>query len=117
MRACSEPSCRSPTALHAQVRWVAGELCAAAGLQVADGAPALPLDPPGISPAAAAARLAREEELDGPVDEHGRFPASASALAAGAAPLDDRGAMREAATAVGATPAPAYPGGARLRWR
>jgi hypothetical protein len=97
-----------------QVRWLLGELCAAAGVGIAEGAPALPIDPSGEL-VAAAATLAREEELDGPVDEHGRYLASASALAPGAAPLDELVvALREAATAAGVTPAPAYPGGARF---
>ena len=44
--------------------------------------------------------LARKEELGGAVDEHGRFPAAASALPAGAAPLDDLVvALRERAAA------------------
>ena len=77
-----------PDGLDQKVRWLLGELCSAAGVRVADGAPALPLDP-SWDLAAAAALLARDEELDAPVDEHGRFPASASALAPGAAPLDD----------------------------
>lgn len=103
-----------PDGLHAQVRWVAGELCAAAGLNVAEGAPALALDP-AWDLRTAAATLARTEELGGAVDEHGRFPASASALPAGAAPLDEIVvALREAATRAGAVPAPVYPGGARF---
>jgi hypothetical protein len=103
-----------PDGLHAQMRWVAGELCAAAGLKLAEGAPALPLDP-AWDLRTAAATLARTEELGGAADEHGRFPASASALQAGAAPLDDLVlALREAASAAGATPAPDYPGGARF---
>ena len=49
------------------------------------------------------------------MDEHGRFPAAASSLAAGAAPLDELVlALRLAATAEGAAPAPDYPGGARF---
>src|SRR6185295_7846301 len=71
-----------------QVRWVARELCAAAGLAIADGAPVIPLDPTWDL-RAAAATLARTEELGGAADEHGRFPASASALGAGATPLDE----------------------------
>ena len=64
---------------------------------------------------AAAATLARTEELGGAADEHGRFPASASALAAGAAPLDEIVlALREAAEAAGVEPAPDYPGDARF---
>ena len=103
-----------PDGLHAQVRWVAGELCAAAGLAIGDGAPAIPLDPTWDL-RAAAATLARTEELGGAADEHGRFPASASALAAGAAPLDEIVlALREAAEAVGVEPAPAYPEDARF---
>ena len=103
-----------PDGLDSQARWLLGELCGAAGVGVAPGAAALPVDP-GWDLAAAAATLARTEELHGPVDEHGRFPASASALAAGAAPLDDLVlALREAAAAVGAVPAPDYPGGARF---
>jgi hypothetical protein len=103
-----------PDGLHAQVRWVAGELCAAAGLEIADGAPALPLDP-AWDLRAAAATLARTEELGGAADEHGRFPASASAIPAGTAPLDELVlALREAAAGVGATPAPVYPKGARF---
>ena len=103
-----------PDGLHAQVRWVAAELCAAAGLAIADGAPAIPLDPTWDL-RAAAATLARTEELGGAADEHGRFPASASALEAGAAPLDDIVlALREAAEGVGVEPAPAYPEDARF---
>ncbi len=103
-----------PDGLHAQVRWVARELCAAAGLAIGDGAPAIPLDPTWDL-RAAAATLARTEELGGAADEHGRFPASASALAAGAAPLDELVlALREAAEAVGVEPAPAYPEDARF---
>jgi hypothetical protein len=103
-----------PDGLHAQVRWVAGELCAAAGLAIADGAPAISLDPTWDL-RAAAATLARTEELGGAADEHGRFPASASALKAGAAPLDDIVlALREAAEGVGVEPAPAYPEDARF---
>ena len=91
-----------------------GELCAAAGLRIADGAPPLPLDP-AWDLAGAAATLARKEELGGAVDEHGRFPASASVLPAGAAPLDELVlALREAAAAAGVEPAPDYPGGARF---
>ena len=114
MRGCTAPSCRSPTASHAQVRWVAEELCAAAGLTVADGGPALTLDP-AWDLRTAAATLARSEELGGAADEHGRFPAAASTLRAGAAPLDEIVlALREAATAAGVEPAPVYPGGARF---
>jgi hypothetical protein len=103
-----------PDGLPEQIRWVAGELCAAAGLQVGDDGPALPLDP-AWDLAGAAALLAREEELGAPVDEHGRFLASASALAPHDAPLDDLVlALRAAATAAGMTPAAAYPGGARF---
>ncbi len=99
-----------PDGLLPQERWLLGELCAAAGVGVADGAPALALDP-AWDLATSAALLAREEELEGPVDEHGRFLASASALSPGAAPLDDLVlALREAAGA----PAPEYPGGARF---
>jgi hypothetical protein len=102
-----------PDGLPAQIRWVVGELCAAAGLQVGErGTVLLPLDP-AWDLAAAAALLAREEEIGAPVDEHGRFPASASAIAPDAAPLDDLVlALREAATAAGVTPVTAYPGGA-----
>ena len=103
-----------PDGLHAQVRWVAGELCAAAGLTVADGGPALTLDP-AWDLRSAAATLARSEELGGAADEHGRFPAAASTLAAGAAPLDDIVlALREAATAPASSPRPSTPGGARF---
>ena len=85
-----------PDGLDSQARWLLGELCAAAGLGVAGDAPALPLDP-AWNLTRAGALLAREEELDSPVDEHGRFPAAASSLAAGAAPLDDLVlALREA---------------------
>jgi hypothetical protein len=99
-----------PDGLEAQERWLLGELCSAAGLRVSDMAPPLPIDPSWDVPAAAAL-LARSEELSAPVDEHGRFPASASLLAAGAAPLDDLVlALREATGA----PAPAYAGGARF---
>ncbi|HEY3613195.1 MAG TPA: polysaccharide deacetylase family protein [Gaiellales bacterium] len=103
-----------PDGLPEQTRWLAGELCAAAGLGLAEGATPLPLDP-GWDLAAAAALLAREEEIGAPVDEHGRFLASASALEPGEAPLDDLVlALRAAATAAGVEPAPAYPGGARF---
>ncbi len=99
-----------PDGLVPQERWLLGELCAAAGVRVAGDAPALALDP-SWDLAASSALLAREEELDGPVDEHGRFPASASVRAPGAAPLDDLVvAIREAAGAS----APDYPGGARF---
>ncbi|MDP9257082.1 MAG: hypothetical protein M3Q31_11065, partial [Actinomycetota bacterium] len=53
-----------PDGLDSQVRWLVGQLCAAAGLAVADGAPALPLDPAWDLPGAAAV-LARREELGG----------------------------------------------------
>jgi peptidoglycan/xylan/chitin deacetylase (PgdA/CDA1 family) len=103
-----------PDGLDSQARWLVGELCAAAGLGVAEGAPGLEVDP-SWDLAAAAATLARAEELDGPFDEHGRFPAAASALPAGSAPLDDLVlALREAAAAAGAAPATDYPGGARF---
>jgi hypothetical protein len=99
-----------PDGLDAQACWLLGELCTAAGLRIEGGARALPLDSAWDIPAAAAL-LARSEELDAPADEHGRFPASASGLAPGAAPLDDLVlALREATAA----PAPAYPGGARF---
>ncbi len=99
-----------PDGLEAQERWVLGELCTAAGLRVADMAPPLPLDPAWDIPAAAAL-LARSEELAAPADEHGRFPASASGLAPGAAPLDELVlALRASAFA----PEPVYPGGARF---
>ena len=99
-----------PDGLVPQERWLLGELCAAAGVRVAAAGPPLAIDP-SWDLAAAAALLAREEELDAPVDGHGRFLASASALAPGAAPLDDLAvAVREAASA----PAPDYPGGARF---
>jgi hypothetical protein len=99
-----------PDGLDPQGQWLLGELCRAAGLRVSDGAPLLPLDP-AWDLAASAALLARSEELGGPTDEHGRFPASASSLAAGAAPLDDLVAgLREATSA----PAPLYPGRARF---
>ena len=39
MRACTAPSCRSPTASIRRLRWLLGELCAAAGVRVAEGAP------------------------------------------------------------------------------
>jgi hypothetical protein len=103
-----------PDGLDPQVRWLVGQLCSAAGLALDDGAPALPLDPAWDLEGAAAV-LARQEELNGAVDEHGRFPAAASALPAGAAPLDDLVlALRERAAGAGATPAPDYPGGARF---
>jgi hypothetical protein len=103
-----------PEGLDAQERWLVEQLCAAAGLGVAASGAALVLDP-AWNLSAAAATLARTEEVDGAVDEHGRFPASASALPAGAAPLDDLVlALRERATAAGAPPAPDYPGGARF---
>jgi hypothetical protein len=103
-----------PDGLPEQIRWVAGELCAAAGVHIGEGGPALALDP-AWDLAGAAALLAREEEIGAPVDEHGRFLASASALAPNAAPLDDLVvALRAAATAAGVTPAVDYPGGARF---
>ena len=103
-----------PDGLDSQASWFVGELCAAVGLRVAAGAPPLPFDLAWDIPAAAGL-LARREELGGPVDEHGRFPASASSLAAGATPLDDLvAALRLAAAAEGAAPAPDYPGGARF---
>ena len=99
-----------PDGLVPQERWLLGELCAAAGVRVADGGPVLAIDP-SWDLATASALLAREEELDAPLDEHGRFPAWASALAPGAAPLDELVvAIREAAAA---SP-PDYPGGARF---
>jgi hypothetical protein len=99
-----------PDGLDPQARWLLGELCGAAGLGIAAGAPALPLDA-GWDLAAAASLLARSEELGVPGDEHGRFPAASSSLAAGAAPLDDLVlALRAAASAE----APQYPGGARF---
>jgi hypothetical protein len=99
-----------PDGLDPKQRWLLGELCNAAGVRVAEGAPALAVDASWDLPAAAAL-LARDEELGGPVDEHGRFRASASALPPGAAPLDSLvRALREAA---GAT-APEYPGGKRF---
>jgi hypothetical protein len=100
-----------PDGLEGQVRWLAGELCAAAGLRIEAAAPALPIDPAWDLPAAAAL-LAREEELAGPVDEHGRYQASASVLAAHAAPLDEL--VLAIGEAAGATPAPGYPGEARF---
>jgi hypothetical protein len=103
-----------PDGLDSQARWLVGQLCAAAGLGLAEGAPAVPLDPAWDLPAAAAL-LARKEELHGAVDEHGRFPAAASALPSGAAPLDDLVlALRETASAAGVTPSATYPGGARF---
>jgi hypothetical protein len=103
-----------PDGLAPQVRWLVGELCAAAGLAVVEGARTVPLDPAWDLQAAAAV-LARQEELGGAVDEHGRFPAAASSLPAGATPLDDLAvALRELAAASGLQPAPAYPGGARF---
>ncbi len=103
-----------PDGLAPQVRWLAGELCAAAGLQVADGGEPAPLDP-SWDLTAASALLAREEEIDAPVDEHGRFLAAGSSIPPDAAPLDDLvRALRAAATAAGLAPAPAYPGGARF---
>lgn len=103
-----------PDGLEPQARWLLGELCVAAGLRLADGGRPLPIDP-DWDLAAAAALLAREEELAAPVDEHGRFLASASSLAPGAAPLDDLVlALRAAAVRAGAEPETAYPGGARF---
>jgi hypothetical protein len=103
-----------PDGLDAQVRWLVEQLCSAGGLAIADGAPAMPLDP-AWDLAAAAAVLARQEELNGAIDEHGRFPAAASALPASAAPLDDLVlALRESALSLGVTPVPDYPGGARF---
>jgi hypothetical protein len=103
-----------PDGLEPQVRWLVGELCAAAGLQVGEGAATLPLGE-SWDLAAGAALLAREEEIGAPVDEHGRFLASASEIAPGAAPLDDLVlALRAGAAAVGVTPEPVYPGGARF---
>ena len=103
-----------PDGLEPKVRWLLGELCAAAGLQVGDGGAILPL---GASwdLAAGAALLAREEEIGAAVDEHGRFLAAGSEIVPGAAPLDDLVlALRAAATAAGVAPQPAYPGGARF---
>jgi hypothetical protein len=103
-----------PDGLDPQVRWLVEQLCAAAGLAVGEGGLVLTLDP-AWDIAGAAAVLARQEELNGATDEHGRFPAAASALPAGAAPLDDLVlALRERATAGGVTPATEYPGGARF---
>ena len=103
-----------PDGLMRRCAGCAGELCAAAGLEIKDGAPALPLDP-AWDLRAAAATLARTEELGGAADEHGRFPASASSIPAGTAPLDELVlALRDAAAEIGATPAPVYPGGARF---
>jgi hypothetical protein len=103
-----------PDGLDSEARWLAGQLCSAAGLAVADGAPLLTLDP-AWDLQGAAALLARKEELGGAVDEHGRFQAAASALAAGDAPLDDLVvALRERAAEAGVTAAPDYPGGARF---
>jgi hypothetical protein len=101
-----------PDGLPDQARWVATELCAAAGLLVGENGTPLQLDP-AWDLAGAAALLAREEEIGAPVDEHGRFRASASALAPGAAPLDEL-VLALRAAAAGAEPAPAYPGGARF---
>ena len=101
-----------PDGLVPQERWLLGELCAAAGVRVADErAGAARSTPRGISrPPPRCSRATRSSTARS--DEHGRFPASASALAPGAAPLDDLVlALREAAAGA---PAPEYPGGARF---
>jgi hypothetical protein len=102
-----------PDGLEAQVRWLLGELCSAAGIRIAAGAPVLAIEPSWELPAAAAL-LAREEELEGPVDAHGRYLASASAIPAGAAPLDDLVLQLRAAVGASDEGAPRYPGGARF---
>ena len=101
------PSCRSPTASPRRCAGSLGELCAAAGLR-------------GRGRARRRCRstrrgsrgrrhlLARRGGARGAVDEHGRFPASASALAAGAAPVDDLVvALRERGRGRRREPAPA----------
>ena len=105
-----------PDGLDSQVRWLVGELCAAAGSRNRRRArPRYRSTRPGIS-RAPRPLLARKEELGGAVDEHGRFPAAASSLAAGRSPARrPRARVARAAAAAGLTPAPDYPGRRALR--
>jgi peptidoglycan/xylan/chitin deacetylase (PgdA/CDA1 family) len=99
-------------------RWTLSALVSAAGARVvARGASVLEL---GADVARgldrAFAHLARVEEAGAfEPDEHGRFPASASSLAPGDAPVDALvEPVRAALRAIGVEPQPAYPGGARF---
>jgi hypothetical protein len=104
--------------LGGPARWTLSALVSAAGARVvARGAP--PFDPGsdvlrGLDEAFA--HLARVEEA-GPFepDEHGRFPAVASSLAPGEAPVDALvQPVRDALRAGGVEPHTDYPGGARF---
>src|SRR5262249_26890508 len=103
-----------PARLDARSRWALETIAAAAGVRVVErGAPALDVE---LDVGRAFFHLARLEERDGaPQDEHGRFPASASCLVDGHAPVDALVAQRaEAARAAGAEPDRSSPGGARF---
>src|SRR5690242_16850384 len=99
----SAPAVTLDPDLDPRHRWVLEALVNAAGARVAGDGPrldagSLPLDE-------AFFHLARLEELDGPADEHGRFPAAASRLAAGEAPLDELAvALRDRLAGLGVAP-------------
>jgi hypothetical protein len=111
----SAPAIRLPWELSIERRWVAESLVAAAGAQVTpDAGPEVTLDGDHLD--AAFRHLARVEEAPGSAtDAHGRFPASASCLAPGDAPVD--ALVSEVASALhdaGVAPTPVWPGGARF---
>src|SRR4051812_17074021 len=103
-----------PAELEARDRWVLETLAAAAGVRVVPrGAPLLDV---AVDLEGAFFHLARLEEQRGaPQDEHGRFPASASCLQEGEAPVDALvQEVAEAAASAGAEPDRSFPGGARF---
>jgi hypothetical protein len=111
----SAPAIRLPWELSIERRWAAESIVAAAGARVTpDAGPEITLD--GAKLDTAFRHLSRLEEAPGSAtDAHGRFPASASCLAPGDAPVDDL--VSEVSSAIGeagVTPAPVWPGGARF---
>jgi hypothetical protein len=109
------PTIRLPWQLSPEHRFAAESLAAAAGVRVtADEGPELRFDDADLD--LAFLHLARAEEAPGaPADEHGRFPAAASSLKSGAAPVDDLVPKIAAQLrARGVVPDPVWPGGARF---
>ena len=102
-----------PLELDPRHRWLLEQVAAAAGLAIGQG----PLLTPPLEwqLEQAFGVLARLEELGGAKDEHGRFPASASSLASGEAPIDELVLqLRDSARSLGVEPQAAWEDGARF---
>lgn len=111
----SAPFIRIPWELSIEHRWAAETLAAAAGARVTgDTGPELVLERDDLD--LAFRHLARvEEDAGAPTDSHGRFPATASILKPGAAPVDELlPKVAKAIRRAGVEPAPHWPGGARF---